>query len=104
MSALDVALASVFADPTLSVAAIYRTGGIGPGQPIRAIRVSTAASFTLAGAPFASDGVVLEVRAAEVATPAEGDTIEVDGTILRSQSAPLARAGGLIWWLDVRPL
>lgn len=102
MSAIDVALASVFADPVLSGAGVYRAGGTGPGLPVRVIRLNAAASFNLAGTRFATDGTVLEVRAAEIPAPVEGDTIEIGGVAHRIQAAPLAKAGGLVWWLDVR--
>ena len=47
--------------------------------------------------------VVIDVRVSDVAAPAEGDTIEADGTVYVIQGEPIRDAERLVWTIEARP-
>ncbi len=73
---------SLFAVPELARDAVWRAGGLGDGVPVRAV-VRLADRVTEFGMTrIASGAALVEVRASEVAAPAEGDAITVAGRML----------------------
>jgi hypothetical protein len=96
--AIDV----LFADPNLGVDVIYRTGGAGPGTIIRAIIRQPDWIGTFGETRIATATLMIDVRVSDVAAPAEGDTIEMNGTIYVIQGEPIRDAERLIWTIEAR--
>lgn len=88
MSAFAAGLAALFADPNLSVAAIWRAGGLGDGVACRAIlsRPDDVVEFSASRARVGTH--MAELRISEVPGLAKGDTLEIGGTLWRVQAAP----------------
>jgi len=53
------------------------------------------------GPPLVRGARLLEVRAADVAVPAEGDSVGLDGEALRVVGDPRRVAGGRVWRCQV---
>ena len=87
MSVFAQALDDLFADPHLARDALWRAGGVGDGVPVRLIlrRPDQDAALFDVGASLPQ--LAAEVRASEVAAPAEGDLVEVDGASYRVRGA-----------------
>ncbi|MCJ2009802.1 hypothetical protein [Methylobacterium sp. J-092] len=79
MSAFALMVDAVFADPHLAIDAVWRVGGTGDGIPVRVIRKSPEAIVGFGGNQFDLNAMLIEVRLSEVASPAEGDTIDLAG-------------------------
>jgi hypothetical protein len=101
--ALAIAIDVLFADPNLGVDAIYRPGGPNPGTAVRAIIRQPDRVGTFGETRIASETTIFDIRTSEVAAPAEGDTIEMSGTVYVIQGEPIRDAERLIWTLEVRP-
>ena len=102
-SAFATAIDVLFADPNLGVDVIYRTGGAGPGTIIRAIIRQPDRISTFGETRIATATLMIDVRVSEVAAPAEGDTLEMKGTIYVIQGEPIRDAERLIWTIEARP-
>ena len=103
MTVFAEALDDLFADPSLGVDAVWRTGGVDPGFPVR-IFVRLADRVTDYGPTrIASGTAMVEVRISDVATPSEGDTVSFGGRTLVVQGEPLADALRLVWTIECRP-
>jgi hypothetical protein len=48
--------------------------------------------------------MTFDMRSAEIAGPAEGDTLDVDGVTYVVQGTPVRDAERLVWTIEVRPL
>ena len=46
---------------------------------------------------------MFDIRASEIAAPAEGDTIVVDGSTYVIQGEPIRDAERLVWTIEARP-
>ncbi|MGE5770238.1 MAG: hypothetical protein ACM32G_08120 [Betaproteobacteria bacterium] len=103
MTAFAAAVTALFADPNLGVDVIYRTGGAGPGTIIRAIIRQPDRIGTYGETRIATATLMIDVRVSEVAAPAEGDTLEMNGTIYVIQGEPIRDAERLIWTIEARP-
>jgi hypothetical protein len=101
--ALAIAIDVLFADPNLGVDAIYRPGGADPGTIVKAIVRQPDRIGTFGETRIASETTIFDIRTSEVAAPAEGDTIEMSGTVYVIQGEPIRDAERLIWTLEVRP-
>lgn len=86
--------------------ALYRAGGQGAGVAVTVSRVEGDQEMTIGGGRVAVSGVLLEVLRAEVATPAEGDTLELTdrGETRRVKGAPALDDEGVVWRLDSVPV
>ena len=102
-TAFAAALDMLFADPNLGVDAVYRAGGVGPGVPIRVIVRQPDRIGTFGETRIAAATTTVDVRVAEVAAPAAGDAIEVDGTAYVVQGEPVRDAARLLWTAELRP-
>lgn len=102
-TAFAPALDALFADPNLGVDAVYRAGGGGPGLPIRVIVRQPDRIGTFGETRIAAATTTVDVRVAEVATPAAGDIVEVDGTVYMIQGEPIRDAACLLWTAELRP-
>ena len=98
MSIFAVAIDALFADPNLGFDAVYRVGGVDPAVPVRVILRRP----DRVGARIVAETTVFDLRVAEVATPAEGDTLEVSGVTYVVQGEPLRDAERLVWTIEAR--
>lgn len=99
-----VDFAGLLVDPVFAefgVPAVYRPAA-GGSITVSAIVTKGTAETSLFHVDVASHTVVVKVRASDVASPVEGDAIEVGGETLTVQGAPHRDSGGLVWTLDVR--
>jgi hypothetical protein len=103
VTAFAAATDVLFADPHLARDAVYRPGGAGEGIPVRVMRRQPDRIEGFGETRLASSTTMLDVRASEVAEPAAGDTLEVEGRTVVVQGTPLLDAEGLVWGLDTRP-
>ena len=97
------AIDALFADPNLGLNAVYRAGGADPGVTVRAIvrRPDRAGDF--GETRIVAETLTIDIRASEIAAPAEGDTIAVDGSTYVIQGEPIRDAEWLIWTIEARP-
>jgi hypothetical protein len=102
MTAFTAAIDALFADPNLGVNVIYRAGGEAPGTMIRAIVRQPDRIGNFGETRIVAATLMIDVRLGEVAAPAEGDTIEVEGTIYVIQGEPIRDAERLIWTMEAR--
>ena len=101
MTVFDTALGSLFADGNLAQSGIWRSGGQGPGCPVRLQRVQPQPVFEVSGARLVQDATLFDIRAEEALGIAEGDTVEVLGVIHRVQGPPTSMMDGRVLRLDV---
>ena len=103
MTVFAAAIDDLFADPNLARDALWRAGGSGPAAPVRVVarRPDRIAEFgeTRVAVPTA----VFDLRIAEAPSLAEGDALEIDGTVFAVQGEPLKDAEGLVWTVEARP-
>ena len=104
MTVFDTALGSLFADGNLAQSGIWRSGGQGPGHPVRLQRVQPQPVFELSGARLVQNATLFDIRTEEALGIAEGDTVEVSGVIHRVQAPPTSIMDGRILRLDVSAL
>lgn len=100
---LAAAIEDLFADPILARAALWRQGGVGDGVPLRVIARRPDQVVDFSGARIATATALFDIRLAEAAAIAEGDTFEVDGEVLVVQGVPLRDAARLVWTVEARP-
>jgi len=103
VDAFAVATDALFADPNFATDAIWRAGGAGAGT---AVRVVTRQPDQVAG--FGDSRAVLptlliDVRRSEVAEPASGDTVEIDGAAFEIIAAPTIDSLRLVWTCEAAP-
>jgi hypothetical protein len=104
MNAFTAAIDALFTDPNLSVDAIYCAGGgEAPGTTVRAIVRQPDRIGNFGGTRIAAATLVIDVRVSEVAAPAEGDTIEMSGTVYVIQGEPIRDAERLVWTIEGAP-
>ena len=102
MTAFVSAINALFADSNLAVDAVYTPAG---GDPLT-VRVVARRPDEITG--FGDTRVhaaiaIFDVRVAEVAAPAAGDTLAIGGDTYLVQGEPVKDRDGLIWRLDTRP-
>jgi hypothetical protein len=103
VSAFAAATDVLFADPHLARDAVYRPGGVGDGIPVRVMSRQPDRVEGFGETRLASSTTVLDVRVSEVAEPAAGDTLDLDGRTVVVQGTPILDAEGLVYTLDTRP-
>jgi hypothetical protein len=103
VSAFAAATDVLFADPHLARDAVYRPGGAGDGIPVRVMHRQPDRIEGFGETRIASSTTMLDVRVSEVAEPAAGDTVDLDGWTVVVQGTPILDAEGLVWTLDTRP-
>jgi hypothetical protein len=87
----------------LGLAATWRPV-LGDAQAITVLRTRGALVLPgLGGGSAYHDGIIVEVRTAEVASPAKDDVIEIGERSWRVRSAVIEDAAGLVWKLDCIP-
>jgi hypothetical protein len=84
------------------VDALYWADGADPGIPVRVIarRPDRIGEFETR---ILTKTMMFDIRASEIAAPAEGDTIVMDGSTYVIQGEPIRDAERLIWTIEARP-
>ncbi|MBX3516033.1 MAG: hypothetical protein KF815_03730 [Rhodospirillales bacterium] len=102
MSVFAAAIDALFADPNLGVDTVYRVGGVHPEVPVRAIVRQPDRIGEFGETRIVAETVMIDVRVSEIAAPAEGDTIEVNGMVYVVQGEPIRDAERLVWSIEAR--
>ena len=97
------AIDALFADPNLGFDAVYRAGGGDPAVPARVILRRPDRVGEFGDARIVAETTVFDVRVSDIAHPAAGDTVEMNGAVYRIQGAPLRDAERLVWTIEARP-
>ena len=104
MTAFAAAIDALFADINLAALSVYRAGGADPGIAVRLIVRRPDRIGDFGDTRIASETAIFDVRSAEIAAPAEGDILEIDGVTYVVQGTPVRDAERLIWAIEARPL
>ena len=102
MNAFATAIDRIFADPNMTVAALWFAGGTGPGVAVRVIRKSPDEITPFGAGRILSDTTLLDARIADMPTPAPGDLIRIGLEDLLLQGEPKLDRERLIWTLNMR--
>ncbi len=78
---------------------IYRAGGAGVGTAVRAVIGRLADSAEIGGRRSTTRTTRIDVRIADLLSPAIRDTIEIDGVLWRVAEPPEPDEMGLVWML-----
>ncbi len=103
MTIFAPAIDALFADPNLGIDTVYRVGGADLEVPVRAIVRQPDRIGEFGETRIVAETLTIDVRVGEVATPAQGDTIEVNGTVYVIQGEPVRDAERLVWSIEARP-
>ena len=104
VSAFSSAIDVLFANPNLAGDAVYRAGGADTGIAVRLIVRRPDRIGDFGDTRIASETATFDVRTSEIAEPAEGDTLDVDGVTYVVQGTPVRDAERLIWTIEARSL
>ena len=85
-----------------ALSATYRAGGAGSGTVIPMLPFRPDRGVSLFGQETVSATGGFLIRVFDVAAPAAGDTIEVDGTTYTVQGAPLRDETRALWSVEAR--
>jgi hypothetical protein len=97
VDAFSRAVDALFRDPNIGRDGMWRAGGSGAPLPVRVVLRNPDEVVGFGGARLRVETCRIDLRVAEVAILADGDTIEVGGVIWTSQGAPSRDAGRLVW-------
>jgi hypothetical protein len=104
VTAFTGAIDVLFADPNLGADVIYRgDGGEASGTTVKAIIRQPDRIDTYGETRIATETTVFDIRTSDIAAPAQGDTIEINGTIYVIQGEPIRDAERLVWTIEARP-
>jgi hypothetical protein len=96
-SAFAAAVDAIFRDANVAEDALWRAGGAGDGAVVRVIRKSPDEVVGFGSGRAVMATVLIDVRVAEVASPAAGDTVEIDGGLFAVIGTPVRDSLGLVW-------
>ncbi len=102
MTAVAMALDTLFTDSNIGVDAVYTADG---GAPVL-VRVVTRRADDIASfgdARIWSETTRVDLRVAEVPAPRPGDRMEIDSEAFLIQGEPVRDRERLVWTVDVRP-
>lgn len=102
MNAFATAMNVIFADANLAVDALWFAGGAGPGVAVRVIRKSPDEITPFGAGRVLSETTQLDVRVADMPTPAPGDVIQIGAETFTLQGEPKLDRERLIWTLNTR--
>ena len=97
MTALEMALEALFADPNLGRDALWRAGGAGDGTAVRVIRKRPDQVVGFGDSRAVLPTVLIDVRRSEVPNPAAGDTVEIESETFAVIATPIGDTERLIW-------
>ena len=104
MTAFDLAVDSLFADPNLAVDAFLRLDGTGAALAIRVIRAMPDRFANFGEGRFVVDTVLLNIRLADAPVLSAGDTVEIAGQLHEIRGAPSRDTDRLVWLAEARAL
>jgi len=96
-AAFRAAIDAIFRDANVAEDAIWRAGGAGGGIVVRVIRKSPDEVVGFGSGRAVMATVLIDVRVSEAASPASGDTAEIDGDVFEIIGAPVREGLGLVW-------
>jgi len=102
MTAVAMALDTLFTDGNIGVDAVYTADG---GMPVL-VRVVTRRADDIASfgdARIWSETTRVDLRVVEVTNPRPGDRMEIDGEAFLIQGEPVRDRERLVWTVDLRP-
>ena len=102
MNAFTTAMNVIFADANMAVDALWLADGIGPGVAVRVIRKSPDEITPFGAGRILSESTQLDVRVADMPTPAAGDLIQLGAEDFILQGEPKLDRERLIWTLNTR--
>ena len=102
MNAFATAIDRIFADANMAVDAIWFAGGTGLGVAVRVIRKSPDEITPFGAGRILSETTLLEVRVADMPSPAAGDLIRIGLEDFVVQGEPKLDRERLIWTLNKR--
>ena len=102
MNAFAQAAKAIFADANMASDAINRVGGLGLGVTVRAIRRAPDRAASFGDGRFLTDTILLDVLVADVATLAQGDSLEIGGVVYEVRTDPSRDTERLCWTAEVR--
>jgi hypothetical protein len=103
MNAIELAIDALFGDPNLGRDAVWRAGGAGDGSAIRVIRKRPDQVVGFGDSRAVMPTVLIDVRRAEVPTPASGDIVEIEGETFAVIAAPTIDTEYLVWTCEASP-
>jgi hypothetical protein len=103
MNAFTAAIDVLFANPNFGTDAVWRAGGADPGMPVRVIVRQPDRIGTLGETRIATQTTLVDIRTSDINAPAEGDTIEMDGTVYIIQGEPIRDGERLVWSIEGAP-
>jgi hypothetical protein len=103
MTVFATAIDALFADANLGRDALFRAGGADPGLPVRVILRRPDRVGEFGETRIVAETLLIDVRLTDVVAPADGDTVEVDGTVYVVQGAPIRDAERLVWTIEAGP-
>jgi hypothetical protein len=96
-AAFGAAIDAIFRDANVAEDAIWRVGGAGDGVAVRVVRKSPDEVVGFGSSRTVMATVLIDVRVLEVASPAAGDTTEIEGTVFEIMGTPVRDGLGLVW-------
>jgi hypothetical protein len=102
-SAFSAAVDAIFRDANVAEDAIWRAGGAGDGFAVRVIRKSPDEVVGFGSSRAVMATVLIDARAAEIASPAAGDTVEIGGDLFAIIGTPVRDSLGLVWTCEASP-
>jgi len=96
-AAFGAAIDAIFRDGNVAEDAIWRAGGAGDSVAVRVIRKSPDEVVGFGSSRAIMATVLIDVRVAEVALPAAGDTAEIDDSLFEIIGTPMRDGLGLVW-------
>ncbi|MBZ0138777.1 MAG: hypothetical protein K8H87_03265 [Pseudorhodoplanes sp.] len=97
MDAFAAATDALFADPNIARDAVWRVGGAGAGIAVRVVTRRPDQVVSFGDSRAIVPAVLIDVRRAEVAEPAIGDTVEIEGETFKIIATPVADSLRLVW-------
>jgi hypothetical protein len=95
--AFGAAIDAIFRDNNVAEDALWRAGGAGAGIAVRLIRKSPDELVGFASSRAVMATVLIDVRVAEVASPAPDDTVEIADDVFAIIGTPTRDSLGLVW-------
>mgnify|MGYP000320067992 CR=1 FL=1 len=99
MTAFEIAMNSLFTDPSVAVDAVFTPSAGGP-KPVRVIQTAPDAYGTIGQSSFETATSIVAVRVADCPTVAQGDQFTISGTNYAVQGTPRRNSDRLVWECD----
>jgi hypothetical protein len=103
MDPFAAATDALFADPNVARDAIWRAGNAGAGTVVRVVTRRPDQVIGFGDSRAVLPTLLIDVRRSEVAEPASGDTVEIDGDLFEVIAAPIIDSVRLVWTCEAAP-